>query len=516
MKAAIYCRVSTTNQEDNYSLATQEEACRSHAAENGYTVAGVYVDVRSGAELWERPQLNEVREAARKGEIDAIITYDPDRLSRRQVHFAVLIDEAERFNVQLIFVNGQHDKSAVGEFLANARAFAAELEREKFRERSQRGLIARAKSGKLRPSNRPRYGYRWADDSKSAYVIDEDKAAVVRRIFAAVGAGQTLRTIARQLNDDGIATANGGARWTHVVVRAMLKCEGYAGIAVCNRYADTRVNGKRKRAPRPESEHIVLPNGTIPAIISPDLFAIAQERLLRNKEEATRHNHNPKAFLLRAGFVRCGYCGKPVYAVWDRNRRNAEPAPLYTVQRRSCDHYDCPSFSVKAHILDSAVWEKIAAIVMEPDTIAAELERLRADDPTEADLTGLERALQQVVRKQANIGRSVALIDDADAAAPLIAELKTLAARKRELEKERGAILARQASWRAAQDHLADMQAWITAVAGNLDGLTYQQKRDLLSALDVRVKLYRMDHTPRYEITASLPLEAPVVVAQPR
>ncbi len=83
--------------------------------------------------------------------------------------------------------------------------------------------------------------------------------------------------------------------------------------------------------------------------------------------------------------------------------------------------------------------------------------------------------------------------------------------RSRELNAERDSIAARQASWQMTQDRLSDLQVWVGTVAANLDDLVYDQKRDLLTALDVKVKLYRADHTPRYEITASIPLDpAPV------
>ena len=143
MRAAIYCRVSTAEQQDNYSLSTQEEACRTYAESHGYTVVAVHRDVHSGHELWERPQLIVLREAMRAGSSTAIISFDPDRLSRRQVHFAVLIDESERYGTELLFVTGQNDKNALGEFLGSVRAFVAETEREKFRERSMRGTMAR-------------------------------------------------------------------------------------------------------------------------------------------------------------------------------------------------------------------------------------------------------------------------------------------------------------------------------------------------------------------------------------
>jgi len=507
MNAAIYCRVSTTMQEDNYSLPTQEDACRKHVESLGYTVAAVYQDVHSGYELWERPQLTALRNGARDGAYEAIIAYDPDRLSRRQVHYAVLVDECERHGVELLFVNGQHDKTAVGEFLANARAFAAELEREKFRERSQRGLLARANSGKLRPSNRPLYGYHWTDDTKGAYAIDDEKGAVVRRIFEKAAAGEPLRSIARWLDETGVPTPNGGAMWKHVVVRGILRHEAYMGVAIANRYADTKVGGKRKRIERPQEEHIALPEGTIPPIVSPELFATVQVRLTRNKAEAVRNNRDPEAFLLRSGFVFCGYCGKRIHTAWFHGRRGASLRPSYTVMSADVEHRDCPAFAITAKELDEAVWAKVAAIVTQPEIVTEEVARLRTNNPTQADREGVERAIAQIARKQANLSRALSLIDDMDAAAPLVAELKTLGDRKRELDSELAGITARDAGWKAAQDRLEDLQAWVGTVARNLDDLPYSGKRDLLTALDVKVKLYRADHTPRYEITASIPLD---------
>jgi DNA invertase Pin-like site-specific DNA recombinase len=60
-RAAIYCRVSSSQQEENSSLHTQEEHCRAYAVEHNWTVAAVYREVHSGAELFERPQLTLLR-----------------------------------------------------------------------------------------------------------------------------------------------------------------------------------------------------------------------------------------------------------------------------------------------------------------------------------------------------------------------------------------------------------------------------------------------------------------------
>jgi site-specific DNA recombinase len=63
-------------------------------------------------------------------------------------------------------------------------AFAAELEREKIRERTSRGRRMRARSGKLLGSRGPLYGYMWADETRSTYIEHPEAAAIVRRVYA--------------------------------------------------------------------------------------------------------------------------------------------------------------------------------------------------------------------------------------------------------------------------------------------------------------------------------------------
>src|SRR5687767_335668 len=93
LRAALYCRVSTAGQEqDGTSLDSQEAQSRAHIAALGWTVAEehVYREVHSGGELHTRPALTRLREAARGGEIDAVVSYAVDRISRNQAHLYIL------------------------------------------------------------------------------------------------------------------------------------------------------------------------------------------------------------------------------------------------------------------------------------------------------------------------------------------------------------------------------------------------------------------------------------------
>jgi site-specific DNA recombinase len=151
-RAAIYCRVSTVGQEaEGTSLVTQEEFCQKYAAEHGYLVdeAHVYRDVYTGTELWERPRLNELREAIRQHAIKAVIAYAIDRLSRDPVYLGVILSEAEHHGVSVEFVTEPLDNTPEGQLIRFVRGYAAKVEAEKIRERSLRGKRARIQAGKV-------------------------------------------------------------------------------------------------------------------------------------------------------------------------------------------------------------------------------------------------------------------------------------------------------------------------------------------------------------------------------
>src|SRR4051812_10544616 len=88
----IYCRVSSQGQEDGYSLATQEQACRAWCGERGQTAASVAREVWSGGDR-HRPELDVTLERLLLG--DTLLCYALDRLSRSQVDTAIIVDRVE-------------------------------------------------------------------------------------------------------------------------------------------------------------------------------------------------------------------------------------------------------------------------------------------------------------------------------------------------------------------------------------------------------------------------------------
>ncbi len=508
-RCAVYCRVSSAIQEDGSSLETQEASCRAFAADRGWDVIDVYRDVFTGAELFDRPQLSRLRETVRSHEVDVVIAHALDRLTRNQAHLGVILSEADYAGVSIELVTERLEDTPEGRLLQSVRGFVAEVERLKIAERTVRGRRARAEAGKMLPGKAAPYGYRWRGPDKAALEVDPIDGPVVERIFREVAQGGTIRGIALRLSAEGILTPSGLDRWSPSTLYTILTRRAYLGEAVAWRYGSEKLKGGRYRIlRRPESEQIALPAGTIPQLIEPSMFDAVQLLLARHREQAVRNNRNPEATLLRGGYARCAYCGTSL------NVTTSQGLIYYRHSNRALDRYDCPPVKIKAERLDGDVWQRVRAVLTDPTVIAEELGRLGENDPTIADIAAIDHRLNEVDRRQVNLVRRLAMIDDEDTTVLIAVEVTALASQKRELKTERSALEMRSTSRQATQAKLEGLEAWCRRVSTNLDTLGYGDRRQVLDALGVQVRLYHSSHDIRYEITASLPLDgrdAPIV-----
>jgi site-specific DNA recombinase len=518
---AIYVRVSTKGQEqDGTSLTTQEAACRAFCAERGWPVdeALIFPETFSGGHLWERPAMSALRAAVRAGQCTVIVSYAVDRLSREQDHLGLIVSECEHHGARLAFVTEDWDTSPLGKFMRGATAFAAELERAKILERTTRGRRQRVVDGKPLGGKRPAYGYQWNADH-TAYLAHPDEAPVVRRIFAAVAEGATLRGLALELTRERVQipwpTAANRYEWAARTVQRMVRSPLYWGEPATYRHAtvwrtakDPATNETRRYKTsvlRPADEWATLPASAVPALVSTEVAELARERLTLH-----RAHHGPTPtyplHLLQQGFGVCGVCGGPLTVRHTRGRR-----PNYQcVRKQKNTAYPCTWHRMSAPVLDAEVWERVAQALDDPAIILGEVEARKRADTTAADLVSLERRLAEIAEQQANLARMARHLTDADAAAPLLADLSQLAEQKRKLEHDRDELVTRSTQRQAARQRLTDLA---TALAGprdvvraNLASLPLARRRDALLALDIRVKLYPASRVPRWELDGEIPL----------
>lgn len=207
--AAIYARFSTDTQNE-CSITDQTRVCERLAAREGYSVVARYGDEAITGGTAQRPGYQTMLAAARRGEFNAILAEDLKRLWREQAEQWRAIKELLDLGVDIITASGIDSRQKNFEIMASVIGAAAELDRKEAAYRTKRGLEGKAL---LKTSTGGRaYGYVAARESDTGKIeIDANSAPIVRRIFEEYASGRSPRSIAADLNSEGVPSP--GASW---------------------------------------------------------------------------------------------------------------------------------------------------------------------------------------------------------------------------------------------------------------------------------------------------------------
>ena len=396
-RCAIYSRVSTDAQErEGTSLDTQERACVEYAKERDWECVELIRDAASGFTL-EREGLARLRKLANEGLIDAVLCFALDRLSRKQTHVAILVEEMDERDICLEFVTEKFEDTATGQLLRSVKAFAAEFEREKIAERTMRGKAERARSGRMpQATGRGIYGY-YYNQTTGKREINEEQAVTVRRIFTEFAGGASIVGIANALNLEGVPTLQGKS-WSPATLFHLLHNESYTGKTTYRRsriikQRDPDTGRKRRKIIlRPTEEWIEIVGAT-PAIISSELFTATQVRL--RDPERLRHGRRISTYGL-AGRVKCSHCGASMVGQTLSGRYR-----YYRCRRAfaGAEGDRCHSYYVRADALEQTLLTEIARVLSRPDVVREELNRVGGEGATVEEETSIKARLESLDRQ---------------------------------------------------------------------------------------------------------------------
>ncbi len=506
MRAAIYCRVSTEDQErEGTSLDSQLEACLeeahelSHEASEGFSLLETY----SGLTL-DRPKLAQLRQWVRDKEIDVVIAYTLDRLSRDPVHFIILQEEMEKAGVKLILVTETIDSSDLGRLITYIKGYAAKLEAEKIRERTMRGARQRASQGKIPIGGTGRlYGYSYITgkgEHEGIRYVNEEQAKWVKEMYRwLTEEGLTVNAITLRLRALGVPTPGGGKFWRGGTVHELLTNPAYMGKTYAFTYspAEPRQNPgnggqpKRKRLVRkPVEEWVEIPGAT-PAIISQETFELARAKLGQNKNLFRRNTK--REYFLR-GYVFCSCCGRRYRAksVMPRKGENVNYVPYYQCpgQDRIVSPTRCQNRRWNANRLEKLVWEQIESLLTKPELVLAGL-KTRIDDTNE--INHLEQEVDQVNRRLKVLDKEQEqLLQWALKGFPeetVIAENKRINGQRAILKQRKGELEVRIEQAKQTEANMESIEQFCDLVKQNLGDYTFEDKRLALEALQIRVRL---------------------------
>ena len=346
MRAAIYARKSTAQtgmSEDARSVERQKARAREYAAQRGWTVVDEHIyedDGISGAEFARRPGFQRLIETLKRlSPFQYLIVMDESRLGRESIETAHVLKQFMLAGVR-IFAYLDNREVVLDNLMDKMRlAFTGlmdEGERSRAQQRTFDALHRKALMGHVTGGRV--YGYDNIEIHSSildAYgrpkrdhverQVNEEQAAVVRRIFHLSAAGKGMISIARLLNDEGHPaprnTIGLKISWSPSSVRSVLFRRLYLGEVIWNKTKKRNPWGIQQQRKRPEREWIKIPMPSL-QIISESEWKAAHDRLSATRAIYLRGTKGelwgrPASTLdskyLLTGLVKCGICGGSLY-----------------------------------------------------------------------------------------------------------------------------------------------------------------------------------------------------------
>ena len=321
-RCAIYARFSTDRQSET-SAEDQIRECRARADREGWTVVEVYTDLAISGANNRRPGMTAMLADAASGNFDIVLSEALDRIARDQADIATIYKRLTFASVRIETLSeGAVNELHIGLKGTMGALFLKDLA-DKIR-RGQRGTVARG-----RAAGGLCYGYdvvRELDEHGQLVPgrrrINEEQAAVVRRIITDYVANRSPRSIVRDLNAEGIPAPRGGEWGLSSILGNRARQIGilhnpiYVGRMVYNRVRMVRDPETRNRLSRPNASTDVQ-SVDVPElrIVSDELWQAAQEARQVRASVPLGARRRPKHLL--SGLARCGVCGGSMSVIAD-------------------------------------------------------------------------------------------------------------------------------------------------------------------------------------------------------
>lgn len=317
-RVAAYCRVSTQQEEQLNSYGVQVNYYTEKINnEPQWTLVGIFADRGiSGTSVKKRDEFNRMIRMCKRGRIDMIITKSISRFSRNTVDCLKYVRMLRDLNIDVYFEEqGLHSIEQSSELYITIYGSIAQTESENISANVKWGKAQSAKEGNVPFHYKTFLGYRRGADGNPE--IDSEQAETIKTIYSSYLDGDSLRTIARKLNNDGILPPTNKGKWSSQTVKSILQNEKYKGDAILNKTYVVDCISKKVRKNNGERVKYYVENNH-PAIIDSATFARVQEEMTRRTSKKrvkmigtkTNQGRYSSMYALTELLV-CGECGTP-------------------------------------------------------------------------------------------------------------------------------------------------------------------------------------------------------------
>ena len=287
LRVTFYARVSTDKDEQLNSLEIQiQYYTELIQSKPNWTYVEGYIDEGiSGTSTKKRDSFNRMIADAKAGRFDFIITKEISRFSRSTLDSIQYTQELLEHDVGVLFQNDNiNTLDSDSEFRLVVMAGVAQDEVRKLSERLKFGFRQAIKNGHVLGNDRL-----WGYDKKDCVLtVNEEEARVVRRIFDLYANQQMgIRRISQTLFDEGFTSRKGNA-FNVLTIRHILCNPKYKGWYCANKSQTVDYRSKRKVFLE-ESEWVMYPDPSIPAIVSEELWDRANALYKRRSDQVMSH-----------------------------------------------------------------------------------------------------------------------------------------------------------------------------------------------------------------------------------
>lgn len=363
---ALYERLSHDDgrSDESVSIENQKRILEDYAKRNGFTNIRHFTDDGVRGTTFKRPGLDAMLDEIRAGNVATVIIKDQSRIGRDVVEVGLLKRTFDEYHVRFIAANDNLDTANGFDIMSIFRDvinewYVADTSRKiktVFKSRMEKGL---------RCSGSVSYGYLASKEDKGEWIIDEEAAAIVRRIFQSILAGESVANIARALRAEKIPIPSEhwkriGApvraakyadpyAWTATTIGHILKRPEYMGRKVLGKTVCENYKTKSTRKTTPEEQYTF--EGAIPAIIDEETWRTVQ-KIRETKRRTPKRQNAPNRL---TGLLYCADCGAKLThrhnLVQGKWIEDAFICSSYRQLTRDCTMHHIPTAKIEAAIL---------------------------------------------------------------------------------------------------------------------------------------------------------------------
>ena len=411
---ALYCRLSNEDDLDgeSNSIQNQRAILQKFAQDQGFRNIRYFVDDGYSGTNFNRPAVKEMLSLVEAGKVGTIIVKDMSRFGRDYLQVGQYTELVfPSYDVRFIAVNDGVDSARGDNDFTPVRNLFNDFYAKDTSRKVRAVIKAKGMSGKH--LNQPMYGYREEPDNKGIWLIDEETAPVVKRMFDLTIAGKGTQQIVeileaeKVLNPTAVKDLRRGktprkepCRWNNNTVRMILRHKEYAGYTV-NFKTFSKSYKLKKRLPNSPENILEIPD-TQEAIVPLAQWELAQELLDKKRRPAKRLERQG----LFSGLIFCADCGSRLY--FHDTPKGTKNKESYYCGKYSIGRGECTAHYVREAVLKSIVLNQIKYMTSYVASEAVDF----ADEWMQSQRKQQEKELRQAEKRLAQVRKRNDEIDD--------------------------------------------------------------------------------------------------------